>query len=90
MRNYSENDKVLVWNMGTIVPGYDQNKYRRDRCGAWMAWTEYGNRDSAHGWEIDHIVPISRGGQHVINNAQPLHWRNNAAKADGPLVCAVR
>ncbi|MFM2384062.1 MAG: hypothetical protein RIQ72_634 [Candidatus Parcubacteria bacterium] len=89
MRRYTEREKILVWNMATIVPEYNQNEYRKDRCGAWIAWTSFGDRDSAYGWEIDHIIPVSRGGAHHINNVQPLHWRNNAAKADGPLVCVV-
>lgn len=90
MNTYSDNDKAIVWNMATIVPGYDLNQYRKDRCGAWIAWADYGNRDSIYGWEIDHIIPLSKGGQHVTANVQPLHWKNNAAKADGPLVCVVR
>lgn len=90
MYTYTEQEKVLVWNMATIVYGYSQNQYRRDRCGAWIEWSAFGNRNSIYGWEIDHIIPISKGGAHHVNNVQPLHWRNNASKADGPLVCAVR
>lgn len=75
--------------MATIVPGYDPAVIRQDRCGAWIKLKDYGNRDSNWGWEIDHIVPTSNGGQHVIENVQPLHWRNNVAKGDGPLVCEV-
>jgi 5-methylcytosine-specific restriction endonuclease McrA len=90
MHTYTEQDKMLVWNMGTIVPGYNMNQYRKDRCNAWIAWEAFGDRNSNHGWEIDHIIPVSKGGAHHINNVQPLHWKNNAAKADGPLVCAIR
>ncbi len=90
MYNYTESEKLLVWNMAIIVPGYNPNQYRKDCCGAWVKWEEFGNRNSNYGWEIDHIVPISKGGEHRTNNVQPLHWENNAAKADGPLICVVR
>lgn len=29
---------------------------------------------------VDHIVPLSRGGDHVMNNLQTAHWMCNSAK----------
>jgi hypothetical protein len=89
MLSYTEKDKALVWSMAKIVPGYDQNEYRKDRCGAWIAWINFGDRNADYGWEIDHIVPVSKGGRTHVTNVQPLHWKNNASKSDGPLVCAI-
>lgn len=86
---YTNQEILLVWNKGKIVPGYNASQYRKDACGAWMALSHYGNRNSNYGWEIDHIIPLSKNGAHHINNVQPLHWKNNASKSDGPLVCAV-
>lgn len=89
-KTYTEEEKLLVWQKASIVSGYDSKQYRKDICGAWIEWSSFGNRDSEYGWEIDHIIPISRGGRHHIDNVQPLQWENNAAKADGPLICKRR
>jgi 5-methylcytosine-specific restriction endonuclease McrA len=35
---------------------------------------------------VDHIVPLSRGGEHSLANAQTTHLRCNAAKSDRLLV----
>lgn len=80
---------LTVWNKGTAVPGYDPALWRQDACRAWMRFDGYGNRASVFGWEIDHIIPDTKGGSDDLNNLQPLHWENNTAKGDGPLRCVI-
>jgi hypothetical protein len=47
-----------------------------------IKYSEYGNRNSEHGWEIDHIKPVAAGGKDNIENLQPLNWKTNVAKSD--------
>lgn len=71
-----------VWRKAQEVQNYDANVWRKDRCGAWINRTAYGSTQSKYGWEIDHAVPVSRGGTDELVNLQPLHWRNNRGKGD--------
>ena len=56
-----------------------------------MKRTDYGNRDSQYGWEIDHINPNAPSySRDSFANLQPLQWENNVDKSDGRLKCKVR
>ncbi len=52
-----------------------------DPCGKIIYKSEYGI-ESIHGWEVDHINPVSNGGGDRYSNLQPLHWETNRKKAD--------
>lgn len=76
-------DQVInaVWNKATAVDGYDSNIWRKDFAGAWIRRDHYGV-ESKYGWEIDHLMPSSRGGSDNLSNLNALHWQNNRKKSD--------
>lgn len=80
--DWSEEIKKLVWAKGVQTYAFDTTVCRKDKCGHLMEYSQYGNRNSDRGWEIDHINPVANGGKDDIANLQPLYWGNNAEKGD--------
>jgi hypothetical protein len=87
--SFSDETVQQVWEKGSIVAGYDPEKWRQDDCRAWIDRNAYGNRDTPYGWEIDHIIPESEGGGDGLSNLRPLQWKNNISKEAGRLKCVV-
>ncbi|MEX0828180.1 MAG: HNH endonuclease signature motif containing protein [Haliea sp.] len=71
--------KLAAWQKASPVIGYDPSQVRRDALGWYIVWSEYGNRKSDYGWEIDHHIPTILGGGDGVANLRALHWRNNAS-----------
>ena len=71
---------AAVWSKARTIPGYSP-ELRTDACGALIRHSEYGQLGE-YGWEIDHILPVSKNGPDDLFNLQPLHWVNNRAKGD--------
>ncbi len=85
---FSDETIQAVWEKAAEVSDTDP-VWRKDACGAWIKRDLYGNHDSTHGWDVDHIVPESDEGGDELSNLQPLQWENNISKGDGPLECVV-
>ena len=90
--------KRSVWEKGQIVDGLNPDMYRKDPCGAWIAWDKSGVQDNMYGWEIDHIFPkskledmgISASLIDDLRNLRPMQHENNASKSvDYPSYVAV-
>ncbi len=73
-----------IWDKGTPIQGYDAGIWRRDAYGTAMKWPEYGQQ-TQNGWNVDHILPESKGGGEDLSNLRPLQWENNAKRQDGTL-----
>ena len=91
MANWTEEEKKKIWDKGEIIPGRDENVWRKDQCGAIIKWDMYGDRSDKYncGWEIDHIKPDSKGGEDIVSNARPLQWYNNVDRSNGRLNCPI-
>ena len=81
-KDFTEEEEKEVWEKAQMIDGKSPDTKRRDACGAIIKYEDYGNRQSEHGWEVDHIKPVEKGGGDEMENLQPLHWRNNVSKSD--------
>ncbi|MHB1206954.1 MAG: HNH endonuclease [Rhodospirillaceae bacterium] len=77
--SYDHATLSAIWDKGVKIVGYDPNVWRYDAHGNPIRWSDYGNRQSKHGWEVDHIHPAGRGGSDALSNLRPLHCIANAA-----------
>lgn len=79
---YSQAELLEVWRKATEIANVDPSNFRQDYAGAWIRFSDHGNRNSQYGWEVDHLKPVSKGGKDVMSNYLPLQWQNNVRKGD--------
>ncbi|WP_169733521.1 HNH endonuclease signature motif containing protein [Mycoplasmopsis lipofaciens] len=61
---------------------FDDKTNVKDFVGREMHKQEYRNKNSKYGWNIDHILPISKGGKSTCGNCVPLNIVSNEVKKD--------
>ena len=88
--NFTDDEKLFIWDKGLQIDGKDPDDYRLDICGAEIYFHSYG-KNSEKGWHVDHIKPKSKSGSNDTKNLRPLHWDNNISRQDSfPIwYCAV-
>ena len=92
-QGFDEATVEAVWRKAAVLPGVDPRLRRMDACGALIDRNAYGvTTPYGTGWEVDHIMPVSRGGSDAFVNLQPLQWENNRRKGENwpHWTCAVR
>ena len=77
----TEEQKEKVWNNAQTVRGKDPDLYRKDPYGNVMYKHSHG-KASEMGWDVDHIIPASRGGSDATRNLQALNTTVNRSKGD--------
>jgi hypothetical protein len=76
--------KRVVWEKGLRIPNRDPTIWRYDNFLKVIRFSDYGDRSSEYGWEIDHYpLPVVLGGTDDISNLRPLHCGVNASLGGG-------
>ena len=73
-------DLDRIWRKGNTILGRNPSIWRRDDFGRAMRYSDYGDRSSEFGWEVDHIQPKEFGGSDNIDNLRPLNWKSNVSR----------
>jgi 5-methylcytosine-specific restriction endonuclease McrA len=60
--------------LGIDLTGYKE--YLESKFTEGMSWENFGE------WEIDHIIPVSKGGSFHYTNTQPLWMKENRQKSN--------
>jgi hypothetical protein len=79
VKEFSDEEKCLIWYQGIPFNNFRPDKWMRDKQGKLMLFSEYENRDSEYGWKIDRINP--NDGDHP-SNLQPILWTSKVIKSD--------
>lgn len=81
MANFSDDKIKAAWEKAQTVKEVDSNVWRKDPCDAWINRDQYG-QEKDYGWEVDHIIPVSKNGTDHTENLRAMHWKNNRNKGD--------
>ena len=69
------------WYLSDI---YDKTNGYCRYCGKKLAWRNYGILGAKAAWEVDHGIPLSRGGSDYFRNLWPACVECNREKSDMP------
>ena len=80
-RNFSQEVKNACWDKAALVVGRDPSRWRMDPFGNPVMYY-LKNCYGPFCYELDHIVPWSKGGESVLENCQVLQTKLNRVKSD--------
>lgn len=73
-RGFDREVVARTWARAEVVPGNDDELWRKDENGAWIYRLDYGRRSSTFGWEI--FDPSLGRGEGGVSALRPLQWQN--------------
>ncbi len=83
IRKYSKTDKGRY---ASSKRNANRHKNMKDACEDlhWFEKKQIGKfyRNCPPGYEVDHIIPVSRGGKHILSNLQYLTKEQNLKKSN--------
>ena len=68
--DYDREVVARAWARAEVIPGNDDELWRKDECGAWIHRLDYGRRSSSFGWEV--FDPSLGRGDGGISAIRPL------------------
>lgn len=71
-----EDLKRAAWARTSPVSSANAWEFRRDCLGNMVRYTDFGNRKSPFGWELDYM------GSREPDNLQALNWKAVAARSE--------
>lgn len=80
IRSFTQEILGTIWNKAAEMEGLDSSLFRKDACGAVIARSQYGMKDSNFGWDVDYVYPVELGGDDNIENLRAMQWQNVESK----------
>lgn len=77
---WTEEELDVIFSKGKVSTIFSSPEYRVDDFGNIMARSKYEDTNSPIGWEVDHIKPISEGGDNNLKNLRPLNISKNRGR----------
>ena len=72
-----------VWKKASPIEGKNPDIWRYDVAGVKIRFDDLKSATSRYAWNIDHIIPKTRGGSDELINLQPLNRRDNISCGNG-------